>query len=157
MTGNSAYSAEPYSVFVKDGAVSMAFHPLLLTNHGRENAVTAQLQDGFLVISFYNYQGAARSFVAEDLRLTGGGFIAEIGEGSLQKSGFTLEDTWQANMHLRFTTMRKISYKKGDLSLECEYSPATEGVKMIAVNGRAPMDTQLSMSGFDVNSLPFIK
>lgn len=165
MTGNKMTSKEPCSIFVKDGPVYMAFHPLLLTDRGRYAAVAAEKVNDYLTVSFYNYSGETRDFSIKEMLLTGNGFVAEI--GSQEESGsfkefceaakkFTVTDEWQATIHSRFSTIRKTSYRKEDLVIECEYSPVTEGIKQISIDGQLPETPKLSMSGFDCTQLPFL-
>lgn len=164
MEGDEAVSREACSVFVKDGPVYMAFHPLLLTEHGREAAVTAKYENGYLLVSFYNYFGETRDFTMKEMLLTGNGFVAETGSraeyGSFenfrkQAEQFAIEDEWLATVHSRFAAIRKTAFKKGNMSIACEYSPVTEGIKQITVNGQIPETPKLSISGFDCFELPF--
>lgn len=165
MDGESIVSKEPCTVYIQDGPVYMAFQPLLLTNHGRENAVTARWENGFLLISFYNYSGAARDFAMKDMLLTGNGFLAEVRcqkeAGSFEEfrktaAGFTVSDEWQCTVHSRFSTIRKTYCRKGDLEFSCEYSPVSEGIKQISVNGQPLPEDKIYMSGFDCTTLPFL-
>lgn len=165
MEGRSIESGESCSVFIRDGSVYMAFHPLLLTDHGRRHAVTAEWLDGFLLVSFYNYSGAARDFGMREMLLTGNGFVAEI--SSQEESGsfeafrkaageFSIRDEWQSTIHSRYSTIRKTSFQKKDLCIACEYSPVTEGIKQISVNGQPLPEEKLHITGFDCSVLPFL-
>lgn len=156
MTGDSLVSEEVCSVFVKDGPVYMAFHPLIATDHGRTAAVTAKKTGDYLTVSFYNYVGEARDFTMREMLLTGNGFVAEVGSqeeyGSFEAfcektKQFAVKDEWQATVHSRFSTLRKTSYEKDGVRIECEYSPVTEGIKQITVNGREPENPKLFISG----------
>lgn len=164
MTGQKILSEEPCSVFIKDGPVYMAFHPLLLTNHGRKAAVTAEYVNDYLLVSFYNYFGETRDFTMKEMLLTGNGFVAEVRSqaeaGSFEDfrkaaKSFEIRDQWQATIHSRFSAIRKTSYQRENLTITCEYSPVTEGIKEITVNGRIPDTPKLSISGFDCETLPF--
>ena len=144
MEGDFIASKEPCSVYIADGPVYMAFHPLLLTDWGRETAVIARWENGFLTVSFYNYEGPRRKFAMGELLLTGNGFVAETGTraewGSFehfraQAEDYEISDGWQSTIHSRFSTLRKTVYRKSGLTLACEYSPVTEGIKALTVNG----------------------
>lgn len=158
-------SVSPCSVYIKDGPVYMAYHPLLLTDHGRKNAAAVEKKGNFLMISFYNYEGETRDFTMREFLLTGNGFVAEIGSeeewGSFEafRNGLgehVIRDEWQSTIHSRFSTLRKTSFEKEGLRMECEYSPVTEGIKQISVNGEPLSPEKLHISGFDTDSLPFM-
>lgn len=165
MEGRDMASEESCPVFIRDGSVYMAFHPLLLTDHGREHAVAAKWENGFLLVSLYNYAGTARDFGMREMLLTGNGFVAEIGcreeNGSFEEFRRTageccIRDEWQSTMHSRYSTIRKTSFQKGDLCMACEYSPVTEGIKQITVNGQPLSQERLRITGFDCSTLPFL-
>jgi hypothetical protein len=72
-------STGPDTVWIEDDYLYAAFRPLLLTNHGRRAAVTVTQNNGYLSISFYNYEGPPRRFTRKELLNTLNGFVAEIG------------------------------------------------------------------------------
>jgi hypothetical protein len=165
LDGEQGSSQDPCPVFVKDGPVYMAFHPLILTNHGREAAVRVELVNGYVVVSFYNYQGPSRDFSEQDFLLTGNGFVAEV--GSEQESGSFasfrrlnqephIHDELFTCTHYRWRSLRRTKYEREGLTLECEYSPVMEGIKCITVNGRIPQTPILQLTGLDSGKLPFI-
>lgn len=165
MEGESLVSRESCTVYIQDGPVYMAFQPLLLTDYGRENAVAAKWENGFLIISFYNYTGPARDFSMKEMLLTGNGFLAQVSSrteaGSFEDfrqtaAGFDVQDEWQSTIHSRFSTIRRTRCRKGELEFSCEYSPVTEGIKHITVNGQPLPEDKLYMSGFDCSKLPFL-
>jgi len=158
-------SREPCSVYVKDGPVYMAFHPAILTDLGRKAAVRIENIDQFILISFYNYEGSARDFAARGFLLAGNGFAAEIGSraeaGSFeafrkQMGAYQIKDVLQASVHTRHTFTRKTSYAREGIVLECEYSPVSEGIKTMAVNGKALEQPKFHITGFDEGRLPFM-
>lgn len=165
LEGSSLVSKEPCPVFLQDGPVYMAFHTLLLTDHGREYAVEAKWVNGHLLISFYNYSGPVRNFGMKEMLLTANGFVAQIGRtaeyGSLEAfrawaSDILIRDSWQNTAHSRFTTLRRTEVCCHGTSLSCEYSPVSEGVKHITVNGQPLSQEKLYISGFDCRTLPFL-
>lgn len=158
-------SVEPCPVFVKDGPVCMAFHPLLLTSHGRPAAVRATLENDYVVVSFYNYEGPARDFSARDFLTTGNGFVAEIrdrtevGDFAAFRAEFaapTIREEMFTCGHSRWTYLRRTRYERPGLTLESEYSPVSEGIRYLAVNGRVPVSPVLEVTGVDSRSLPFL-
>lgn len=165
LAGQDGSSAAPCPVFLKDGPVYLAFHPLLLTDHGREVAVQVRLVNGYLLLSFLNYQGPARDFAVDDFLLTGNGFVVEVASerevGSFAAFRAAMgqvhtHDELFTCVHYRWAQLRRTAYKRGDLRLACEYSPVTEGIKYQAVNGRVPETPLLEVTGLDRTRLPFL-
>ncbi|MCJ8014447.1 hypothetical protein MUG84_22360 [Paenibacillus sp. KQZ6P-2] len=158
-------SLEPCPVFVKDGAVYMAFHPLLLTNHGRRAAVKVERVNGFLMLSFYNYEGEARDFDPKTFVLTGNGFVVQV-SSEQEAGGFEafrvasskarILDETHSSAHSRRTVLRRTTFELEGAKLSCEYSPISEGIRYIEVNGRIPANEKLAITGYDVSRLPFI-
>ena len=166
LEGERLTSEVPCPVFIQDGPVYMAFHPLLLTDHGRDFAVEAKWINGHMQISFYNYMGPARDFTVEEMLLTANGFVAQVGTAAefgsfaeFRRSAMELQvhDGWQKTVHSRFTSLRKTSVQWQGNRIDCEYSPASEGIKCITVNGLPLPQDRLFISGFDCSQLPFLK
>jgi hypothetical protein len=166
LDGPNGSSQQPCSVFVKDGPIYLAFHPLLLTDHGREVAVRVRLVNNFVLISFYNYQGPTRDFSIEDFLLTGNGFVTEVASerevGSFaafraKMQQVSVHDELFTCVHYRWANLRRTIYERDGLELACEYSPITEGIKYQTVNGRVPATPQLEVTGIDTCALPFLE
>ena len=157
-------SVEPCAVFVKDGPVLMCFHPLILTDHGRRVAVKAEQVNDHVVVSLYNYEGPRRDFARRGFLLTGNGFVCEVRSETectlnafrQEMAGAEVNDSLFACDHTRQTFLRRTRYARPGLTLECEYSPASEGIKHIAVNGRVPAQPVLEVTGLDASRLPFL-
>ncbi|MBP1964908.1 hypothetical protein [Paenibacillus aceris] len=158
-------SLEPCPVIVKDGAVYMAFHPLLLTDHGRYAAVKVDRVNQFLMISFYNYEGEMRDFDPKTFVLTGNGFVVQVSSKQETESfeyfraaalKVQIHDEFHSSPHSRRTVLRKTSFSSEEATLTCEYSPISEGIRYLEVNGRILANEKLSMTGYDVNRLPFM-
>ncbi|WP_188994761.1 hypothetical protein [Paenibacillus nasutitermitis] len=158
-------SLEPCPVFVKDGAVYMAFHPLMLTNHGRRAAVKVERVNGYLVLSFYNYEGEVKDFDPKTFVLTGNGFVVQV--SSEQEAGefeafrvasskAQFHDNTHSSVHSRQTVLRRTTFESEGVTLSCEYSPISEGIRYIEVNGRIPANEKLAITGYDVCRLPFM-
>jgi hypothetical protein len=155
-------SAEPQTVFVKDGTVCMAFTPLALTDHGRQAAVRVEEAGRYVFVSFYNYEGEARPFTAKELFLTCSGFVANIGSAA-DSGGFgefmagvgdyTLSDRLERS---EGGYTRWIRYKRRGLDLHFAYSPISEGIMVAAVNGRPRPEPVFSAGGIVTEKLPFM-
>lgn len=158
-------SIEPCPVYVKDGNVYMAFFPLLLTDYGRKAAVKVRKNDDFMTVSFYNYEGETRDFARRGFLLTGNGFVTEI-RNSLEAGSFEefrcmfnnaeIRDELFQCAHTRQTYLRRLSYIRDGLTVECEYSPVSEGIRYIAINGNIPPFPKLEITGLETVSLPFM-
>ena len=161
----TASSREVKSVFVRDGEIYMAFHPLLLTDYGRDAAVTVEKKNGLVIVSFFNYRGPERDFASRGFLLTGNGFVCEVRRadayGSFAEfresmSRFSLEDRLETNPHVRQTYQRITKYRAAHVCLECEYSPVSEGIRYQAVNGRLLEEPKLQADGLDMLQIPFM-
>ncbi|OCT15208.1 hypothetical protein A8709_13990 [Paenibacillus pectinilyticus] len=158
-------SHDPCPVYVKDGAVYMAFHPLLLTNHGRQAAVRVERVNGYLTLSFYNYEGEARDFDPKTFVLTGNGFVVQVSSED-ESEGFEafrerasqvqIEDKNLSSPHSRRTVLRRTRFQSEGVALACEYSPISEGIRYMEVNGQALTNEKLAITGYDVSRLPFM-
>lgn len=164
LTESQGESYEPCSVYIKDGPVYLAFHPCILTDHGRTSAVKVQVQNDYLLLSFYNYEGPERDFTEKECLLTGNGFAAEVHSqedysdfAAFRESAenFTLTDTTQQSIHSRQTVIRHTKFQNAHCSLECEYSPVSEGIKYISIDGQVPENKKIDITGFPCHTLPF--
>lgn len=160
-------SVEPCPVYVKDGAVYVAFHPLLLTDHGRSCAVRVERAYDYLLISFYNYEGEERDFDPKTFLLTGNGFAAQV-SSEAEAGSFSafrtaaekafVQDAVFFSSHSRRTVLRRTSFETAEgVKLRIEYSPVSEGIKYMEVNGEILGNERLVMTGYDVSQLPFMK
>ena len=68
-----------------------------------------------------------------------------------------LKDIFQSSVHSRQTFIRKKPrYAREGCILECEYSPVSEGIKHMSVNGKPIEQPKLKITGFDTSQLPFM-
>lgn len=72
-------SSTPEIVWLEDEYLYAAFRPLILTNHGRTDAIRIERQNGYVSIHLVNYEGTPRRFTRKALLETLNGFVAEIG------------------------------------------------------------------------------
>lgn len=137
-TGKSAQSKEPDIVWVEDDFFYAAFRPLLLTNHGRESAVTVSNENGYVSIAFHNYQGPPRRFTRKELLNTLNGFVAEF--GSPQQHGSF--DRFQEEVRkgevedLVAAEQRITRYRRPGVQLDISHSLYFGGVKYTLVDGQ---------------------
>lgn len=166
--GETAESLEPCPIYIKDGPVYMAFHPLLLTNYGRGAAIRLERFGRFTSISLINYEGEPRDFARRGLLLTGNGFVAEVRSereagdfaafrAQMSAARTRIQDGLSSNVHMRHTYMRKTTYAREELTLSCAYSPVSEGVQHLAVNGRALPQPKLRATGWRLGALPLME
>lgn len=66
-----------------------------------------------------------------------------------------INDTITANIHTRWTGLRRTKYERKGLKIECEYSPVSEGIKHISINGNIPERPRLKITGMDISKLHF--
>jgi len=158
-------SVEPCPVYIRDGVVFIALHPLLLTDHGRSHAVKVERINEYIAVSFYNYEGPARDFDRQEFLLTGGGFAVQAasnGEAgsfaAFREAGrcAVIRDEAFKSAHSRQTTVRRTSFEANGVKLACEYSPVSEGIQYIELNGRIPGSDRLAMTGYEVGRLPYL-
>jgi hypothetical protein len=154
-------SAEPVTVFVKDGPVYMAFRPLKLTDLGRSCAVRTAIRGKFLEISFYNYEGESRSFDPKELLLVSSGFAVHMKQAK-QYRGFRefMEEVGRAELSDRTTGQlngytRWIRYVTGQDKLEFAYSPRSEGILYATVNGVPRPEPLIQAPHLDIFRLSF--
>ncbi len=156
---------EPQTVYVSDGCLYMAFTPLILSDLGRSCAVEVRRGKDFTTVAFYNYEGPARDFTNRAFLIIGNGFVCEVAPKAEYESfaafraalaGAKVSDRHRSNMHSRFTTTRITSYERDTLSLECEYSPVSEGIRYVSINGYPPECPKLKLGDYHVNQLPFM-
>jgi hypothetical protein len=151
-------------VFIRDGSVYIAIHPLVPVNHGRKNAIELSRFESCTILSFFNYQGEKRDFDREEFMLTGNGFVIEIADGEEHESfdafcdimgKSEIVDSYDVNFHKRNTYTRKTAYRRGSLELACEYSPVSEGVRYATINGYEPLIDRLEATGLDLSKVPY--
>lgn len=156
---------KPCTVFIKDGPVYMAFHPLILTDYGREYAVKVEKVDNYMIISFYNYEGPPRDFYRRSLLLTGNGFVVEVRSENEIKSfelframmkDVKVKDEFFTCAHWRWTYMRRTRYEREGLTIKCEYSPVIEGVRYVDINSQTMEKSALKVTGIEVSDLSLV-
>lgn len=129
---------EPDVVWLEDDFFYAALRPLIVTNHGRSEAMRIQQANGYLSIELVNYSGPPRNFSRQNLYQTLNGFVVEVGGpgdyGSFHRfrervSAGTVKDAV-------YDRQRVVEYSTQDSRLAVSYSLALDGLKYISVDGK---------------------
>jgi hypothetical protein len=142
-------STDPETVWIEDDYLYAAFRPLLLTNYGRQNAVTVSRNNGYASISFYNYEGPPRRFTRKELLNTLNGFVAEIGSKAEYGSFDHFRSTVEAGRveDVVEAEQRITSYSRPGVRLDFCHSLYFGGIKYALVDGmpqdRTPFKTRI--------------
>ncbi len=145
--GTSA--TEPDTVWIEDDYLFAAFRPLLLTNHGRQAAVTVTEQNGYVAISFYNYEGPQRRFTRKELLNTLNGFVAELGSKKEDGSFKSFRSRVRAGKVDDFLAaeQRITRYARPGVQLDLCHSLYFGGMKYALINGKVQARTLFSAGG----------
>ena len=161
----TATSHKAETVYIKDGDMYIAIHPLEITDLGRKNAIKIRLRGEQLEISFYNYQGEKRDFSKSEFIHTRNGFYISVAsqdeiesfEEFVKKEKNTkIIDRYITTNHARQTNIRNVEVLGEGVDLACEYSPASEGIKYITSDGNSIEFPKISVSGIDLCKFPYI-
>ncbi len=158
LEGNDGEAAEVDWVVVKDGPMLLAFHPLLGTNLGREVALRSRQENGYRVLSFYNYQGAARDFTQHELQIVQNGFVFEAATtADYPDVPAFLADLRQAQLSdSTVLEARRVRYLRGGRELFLWMDPALQTIKAAMVNGKQIAYEPLEITGVDASQLPWL-
>ena len=156
-------SIDPCSVYVRDGSVYFAFHPLSLTNLGRDCAVQVEQIEHYTMFSFVNKTGVAKDYGHREILEVGNGFAAEVSSeeesGSFEKfiesvsKGVVYDEREMIN---NGKYVRHVKYTRDDVILEGEIAPISGGVKFLTVNGKVPCFDRLDITGLNKDCLPLM-
>jgi hypothetical protein len=154
---------DPCPVYVRDGSVYFAFHPLSLTDLGRDYAVQVEQIEHYTMISFVNKTGAAKDYGHREILEVGNGFAAEVSSkdesGSFESFIETVSEGVvydEREMINNGKYVRHVKYTRDDIILEGEIAPISGGVKFLTVNGKVPCFDRLDITGIDKECLPLI-
>ena len=81
--------------------------------------------------------------------------IGSFEEFIKKESKTEITEEYLVSVHSRMTYVRKVEIEHPDVSLSCEYSPSTEGIKHISKGNYAINIPKLYATGFDVSTLPY--
>ena len=133
-------------VFVETAGLYMMFLPLIAPEDQPEASMELRTHNGCVSIRLYNYRGPARPWQRKEACMLTNGFVCELrpaGEfESLEAfahafSSFTLTQNRRANIHTRYAFERECFYRSAENELRCCYSPATDGIKYMSINGKS--------------------
>lgn len=131
-------SAQPQTIWLEDDFLLASFRPLVATDHGRSAAVRIEEVNGYLTISFYNYEGPPKRFTRKELLLTRNGFVAELGAKPQESlaafrkrlAGAILRDDIAA------VDQRTVAYQQRGAQLSLSHSMYYDGLKFAAIDGK---------------------
>ncbi len=145
-------------VILRDGVVLLAFLPLCATDLGRRMAMRSRRENGCRVISFYNYEGAARDFTHPELKRVQNGFVCEV---STTREFPTVAAFRKAlrQAQVSDTTLmeaRRVRYLRAGRELALWLDPLQQSVKAAVVNGRQVACPPLAADGLDAGRVPWL-
>lgn len=132
VAGDGVYAGTA-PVYVRDGDLYVMLYPIAAT------PITIEIKrvEKLVEISFVNYRGEPRDFTREELLRIGNGVAVEVREKK-DIGGFdaframmqpTCDDTWLWNC-------RKCRYENNGHSMELEYSPRSQSLRYVSLDGR---------------------
>jgi hypothetical protein len=152
----TAACAEPRPVFIDLGRLYVALYPLVMTDHGRADLIRLEAVGDYRMVSFFNYEGPARRFDAEELQGTFNGYVVQV-SGPEESGSFAqfrqawrldlVEDYWLANN-------RRTRVVVGDTELLHHWSTPSDTVRSVTINGEEPPRDRLRGTGLDVTQFP---
>ncbi len=145
-------------VLVKDGPVLLAFYPLLGTDLGREVAIRSRQENGYRVLSFYNYQGPARDFTQHELQIVQNGFVCEMATtAEYGDAPAFLADLRKAQISdSTVLEARRVRYLREGRELFLWMDPERQTIKAAVVNGEEIAYPRLEVTGLDSSRLPWL-
>ncbi len=150
--------AEPDWVIIEDGSVYLAFFPLCATNLGRKVAVRSTRENGYRMLSFFNYEGKPRDFARPDLTRVQNGFVFEAAPRRMHKTAADFLNALR-KAELSDTTLmesRRVRYLRGGRELLLWLDPLQQTVKAAAVNGQVARHPPLAADGIDLRKVPWL-
>ena len=143
------------TVTIRDGGLWLLFRPMFsqavndFENSGR---ISVCHYGDWLAVELLNYDGPPRHFDEHDLLAMTNGFIFEVLDQPPDKCLLNSEliDTYYANQ-------RRICYRRPGTELAVAYDPVTFAIRYASVDGGVLSQSKLSISGFDTDSLPWVR
>jgi hypothetical protein len=158
LPGGDGEAQEADWVLVKDGPMLLAFYPLCGTNLGREAAIRCRQENGYRVLSFYNFQGSARDFPQHELQIIQNGFIFEAATAAdYPDVPAFLADLRKAQVSdTTVLESRRARYLREGRELFLWMDPALQTIKAAVVNGEEIAYPRLEVTGLDPTQLPWL-
>ena len=124
--------------------------PLIAEYDTEQACMELESREGNLIWKLYNYKGEPRSYARKGFLLLTNGLVCEFRkacdyesfEDFIRKMGnFTVTQKRRANIHTRYAAERECIYQNGKRTLACCYSPITDGIQYMTVNGKVRPQT----------------
>ncbi|XHR30474.1 MAG: hypothetical protein ACFUZC_07905 [Chthoniobacteraceae bacterium] len=145
------------SVFIEDGTIRLGLRGLNVTDWGRQAAVRIERVSHYQIISFYNYEGDARSFSEEELGRTLNGFVAVIGVKAEESRDAFRERVMAVEVLDYFHIgSRVVRCKVGGTILGMSYAVKTDRVRYSTINGRLAERPLWEADEMPAERLPFL-
>jgi hypothetical protein len=138
-------SREPEPVTVRDGDIIIRITPVGLTDLGREHAVKIERNGKFILVSFYNYEGAVKDFPREAIVNVMNGFIAELVHTPVNRYEPVLRPSFSVTDTLK-GIHRHTTIQRDDFSFSCVSCPVTESVINVLFSDNVVKFVNLSVS-----------
>ncbi|MBI4023907.1 MAG: hypothetical protein HY360_02940 [Verrucomicrobia bacterium] len=144
-------------VILRDGPMLLAFLPLAATNLGRKVVIRSTQENKYRVISFYNYEGAARDFQMHELQVVPNGFIFEASTLREHKDvPAFLRDLRKAEVSdSTVLEARRVRYLRDGRELFLWMDAARQTIQAATVNGRPPEAAPLRVDGVEGATIPW--
>ncbi len=161
VTGFSYESASLETVYVRAHKSFFAFIPVAATNLGRDIALSVEIINQHIAISFYNYRGEERAFTVKELRDTLAGFACIAGEdfdsldsfAAYADKGRFVEDR---NEYSEEGCLRRMKFIHENEELRMLISQVADGVLVSTVNKQPRGLNILKADGLDGIDIPFL-
>ncbi|MCD6519245.1 MAG: hypothetical protein J7M05_04910 [Anaerolineae bacterium] len=156
MKGFQGAFTEVKTIYLRFGRSFVALWPLLGRVFQTPYLVRLGMENGFAVISFYNYQGPPRDFSEMEIVEAFNGFVAQAGsvaEGSFES--FRQRALTGRVIDQYYLYIRRIRYIEPELQLSLEYSPHSLRYKHVAINGRNESRERFFCSQIDETRFPW--
>ena len=129
------------------GRSYVAFRPLTCGLVERETAVSFAVENGFGVISTYNYQGPRRDFEELEIVTALNGFLCQASSAAETEFGSFRKEALSGRVVDFFSYQtRKVRYLETGLQLHLEYSPSSLSYKQRTINGKREEEPQFACS-----------
>jgi hypothetical protein len=147
-------------VCFRDGRVFMAVIPW-----SDSPRMELENRNGYTILSFTHYEGEEKTFTRRSFASKGGGFAFVIASPAEYETfalfrevvaETTAVSRYRNNVHYRQNPTRILEFSFDGETLKMEYSPASEGIRYVTINGRPQERPLLEVTGFRVEDLPFL-
>jgi hypothetical protein len=139
---------DPQTIWLEDDFLLASFRPLPASDVGRPYAVLIQEINGYLTISFLNYQGEPKRFSRKELLMTRNGFVAELSSPLTESLAAFRQRLAAATVRdeLAATDQRTVDYRRPGVRLSLSHSLYYDGLKFAAIDGKQQPGPNLEYS-----------